>query len=517
MASKTEDALLAEAIAFAYGNEPIEPIDAPPPPRATPPPPKLWEPDLNFTQRKIFHDPAPNVFGFGEKGSGKSIAFIYKAVRHAYENDNALILFMSPNIRAGNEGVWYELETLVLPAWNDGIGLEYTESKLDNLTKDRHRWVKNRFGGWSKLLLMSIPHSSMVEARIKQMSPSMIVAEELTDCDGPEYFDFPSLQLGRRRGITGPQQYCASMNPKGPSNWVYKLLFDDHADDPDFSNYHVPITENRHRLPKGYIERLEKNLKNKPILRARLIDGEWIDMPTGEGLFKEYYIPQIHEKGDFIKGLGLLPLTGFPCIITYDLGPKWSSVTFEQCIPKKTGGSIWLIFDEVDKLGEKILYKKLAWEVMERMAFWRKRMGYEFQYIHITDESAVNQWRAGGEGSYDAWEFEKQYNRDAKEKGERPVKMLGCPKGDGSVTARVVLLQGKLFQEEVMVSALCRNTIAMLLNLEAKDDEGDMPKKGKWLHKFDSVTYGMFRTEMRGMAGVRAGQTAPRLIRCGRG
>ena len=36
------------------------------------------------------------------------------------------------------------------------------------------------------------------------------------------------------------------------------------------------------------------------------------------------------------------------------------------------------------------------------MDYWNKKLGYEFNYEHISDNSAINQWHPGGEGSYDA-------------------------------------------------------------------------------------------------------------------
>ena len=82
-------------------------------------------PDLNPTQLKIFNDPAENILGHGEKGSGKSIGFGHKAIRHAYENAGALVLIITPMIRTGNEGIWHDLETFMLPEWREGMGLEY--------------------------------------------------------------------------------------------------------------------------------------------------------------------------------------------------------------------------------------------------------------------------------------------------------------------------------------------------------------------------------------------------------
>ena len=128
-----------------------------------------------------------------------------------------------------------------------------------------------------------------------------------------------------------------------------------------------------------------------------------------------------------------------------------------QCI-RTAIKNVWIIFDECDHLRERVIYKMLAWEVIERMRYWRRRVGYSFQYCHITDESAINQWRPGGEGSFDAWEFEREFNKVLTEFGKigadgnvEPVKMLGCPQGAGSVAARV-----RTVQQAVSGGAVCQ-------------------------------------------------------------
>jgi hypothetical protein len=284
----------------------------------------------------------------------------------------------------------------------------------------------------------------------------------------------------------------------------------------EFAVYHVPVSENKHRLPTGYYDRLERILKSDPVEHRRLMLGEWIDRPTGEGLFKEYFIPSLHLKGDLMKGLGLKPIVGFPIILGYDLGQVYSSITFLQQIPTKEK-NIWIAFDEVDHLGEKILYKRLAYEVIERLRYWNKLMDYDFQTMHVTDESAINQWRPGGEGSYDAWEFEREYNRNIDITHGRKIKLLGCPKGAGSVAARVRLLQSKLYQEEFFVSALCKNLKEMLLFLESSDDDPEKPKRSKFLHKFDSTSYPLFKLELAGDVKkyLPSARVAPTLVRCG--
>ena len=531
----------AEALAMAYGVtvDDFESWDAPSPPATTPKTPgKPWYPALNPTQDDIFNDPADNVLGYGEKATGKTIGFGHKIVRHAYENEDALVLIITRSLRTGNDGIWYDLDSLVLPAWrdgnrnkdgdliDDGIGLEYTQSKLDPLTKDRHRWIRNRFGGWSKLLLMSIQHAAQVQDRVKGPAPSMVYVDELTNCEGREYYTYTSAQLGRRRKITGPQQFTASCNPEGPSHWVYKLFWEECVDekgkrDKDYSVYHVPIKENEKWLPPGYVSRLSKNLKSDPIEYARLIEGKWIDRPTGDGLFKIYFNAGVHIKGEALKRTGLMPMPGFPLVWGYDLGQVYSSVTLLQLVPTKTK-NLWLVIDEVDHLDERILYKTLAWEIIERMRYWRNcplaangGKPYPFEFMHIADESAINQWRPGGDGSYDAWEFEKEFNRVQKELGGREMKIMGCPKGPGSVAARVRLISSKLYQEELFVSALCSNAHKMLLELEADPANPENPNRSRWIHKFDSLTYPIFKLEMVGIKNLPTEQRPPTLLRCG--
>jgi hypothetical protein len=236
-------------------------------------------------------------------------------------------------------------------------------------------------------------------------------------------------------------------------------------------------------------------------------------------MFAEHYRPQIHVIGDAIKGTGLVPNPNFPIIISYDIGPMWPAITFEQLVQTESK-KLWLIFDEVDRNGVRTLYKTLAKEVIERMKYWNALVGKPLQYMHVTDESAINQWRAGGDGSYDAWEFEREYNAAVEslggDKTMRDVKLLGCPKGPGSVEARVRLLQAKLYLEEIFVSATCYGTRDMLANLQADTNDPSKPRRSKYIHRFDSVTYGMFKVEMSGQINhLQPRRVAPTLIRCG--
>jgi hypothetical protein len=214
-----------------------------------------------------------------------------------------------------------------------------------------------------------------------------------------------------------------------------------------------------------------------------------------------------------------MPKPGYPIILGYDLGQVWSSITFTQRLPTAKS-SIWQIFDEIDKEKQRILYKNLAGEVIEKMRWWRKKVGYDFQFIHITDESAINQWRPGGgiEGSYDALVFEREFNKFQQEFGEREIKLLGCPKGAGSIAGRVQLLQSKLYQDEVFISATCQKARDMLMFLEADKKNPENPREtSRYTHKFDSLTYPLWRMEINPDFRIYmpTDAVAPSLISCG--
>ena len=182
-------------------------------------------------------------------------------------------------------------------------------------------------------------------------------------------------------------------------------------------------------------------------------------------------------------------------------------MTFLQLVPTKEK-LVWMVIDEADHLGERILYKRLVQEILQKMAKWDRRMSHSFKYQHISDSSSINQWHPGGEGSYDSWDIERF--SDGK------IKLQGCPKGSGSVEARVRILQSKLFQDEFYVSAVCQNTIDTLNNLEGDDKTGIKPKRSKYIHKFDSISYPLLKMELTGARNYLPQENVrPHLIHCG--
>ena len=457
-----------------------------------------WIPGLSVTQRKIFDDPSKYILAYGERGSGKTYSLGgHKLVRHCYENFNALaLIIVGVRSQATMGGVWHKLQVEILPEWVEGIDLEHTDERQDT-QKNLYMDIKNRFGGYSRVCLISVPYGSFIKDRIKGFEPSLVFIDELTNLDTDDYFNAVVQQLGRRQGIHGPQQYLAACNPDGPSHWVYKRFFEEPYDEDgnwntDYSVYHVKIEENIDNLPKGYYDRIQEAVKTDPIEEARMVRGEWIDRPAGNAIFGPYFNNALHLKGDAKKGL--VPSKKYPIICGWDPGSVNNAIVFMQNIPNAPN-SPWIIFDELVTINKKLPYTTLIPLVMRKMKYWNRMLDFNFKYIHVSDNSAFNQYRAKT-GSYDVRDIE-QISRDKAEHFElEPIKMRAAPKFNGSVESRVRITIAKLQTESLLLSAQCTSVKKMFRNLisekQGKTYDPNLaykPKRSVYVHAFDAMSY----------------------------
>ena len=517
--------------------------------------PNGWEPDLNPTQREIFYDTTETILAYGEKGTGKSVGGLSRVVKHCYEEWNALVEILTPSIRTGQEGVGQDLDTLVLPHWRNGtwvdgkqtwpgMGLEYIPGRMDPSTKDRHWWVGNRYGGWSKILLISIPYPEAIQGRIKGPAPSMVYVDELTQCASKDYYTYTHAQINRRRNILGPQQWIASCNPEGPSHWVFKMFWEDFKEgseacqrliedgqklkyrrwpkdkmEPGISRidsvavYHVPFQENEHRLPKAYSIGLRRNLASDPIEYDRLINGKWIDRPSGDAIFKVNYGDEKHLRGNAKERTGLIPAAGFPLVLGYDPGSVNPCTSFLQAVPT-VGGDSWLCFDEVAVVAQEIPLQLVVRQILLKLQYWCEVAAHKFSVIHVADSAAFNQYR-NNTGSYDVAEFERISREIIAADPQKfsmvePIRMVECPKPPGSVEQRVRTIKDILNREnEFFLSASCPFTREMFMQLESEK----MATNGKFnpalpftprkdrrghIHMFDALSYPIYYFKLTG-------------------
>lgn len=528
----TDDELLLHTIAEE---------EAPPP--TAPKEQGSWEPLMNEGgQREVFYEETSKIIvAVGPKGSGKTDGCLNRIVRHCYENRNALALVIATTQRVASEGAGYDLVDRILPMWRDGnraslrirdkdgqlvsnpiagqlidngIGLDFTQWKLDPVTKDRHLWIANRFGGWSKVLLVSIQRATEVQKKMFSIQPSLIYIEELMNCDGEEYFSATFAQLGRRRGIDGPQIWMASMNTESPDHWTYKKLYGESVvttggrawpkdpekpgvmRDPDWAVYYIWFPENEHNLPPGYVERLNTAYKSDPILSQRMLEAKWLSYPAGAALFRHHYAPDRHLFGDSKKNTGLLPLVDWPIIVGYDPGQANTGISFMQCIPMSAESYLWTIFDELCYHGEHIPYPRLTRWLMEKMRYWCQRMDTRFIYRHISGDDATNvfQPNKGATTARDIMDYSAQIIRNDKERFAmlEPIRIIGCPKPAGSKEQRVALTMDILDEDLLAVSAACPWHINMFNQQLAAKDAPMEAARSKWQHTFDGLSYPVY-------------------------
>jgi hypothetical protein len=129
------------------------------------------------------------------------------------------------------------------------------------------------------------------------------------------------------------------------------------------------------------------------------------------------------------------------------------------------------------------------------MAYWNRRLDHKFKFIHISDNSAFNQFRAKT-GSYDVRDVEEISRGKAETFELDPIRMKAAPKFNGSVEVRVRLTIARLQADELLLSAQCTNVLKMLRNLVSvkpgKTYDPNIafkPKRSTYVHSFDAMSY----------------------------
>jgi hypothetical protein len=463
---------------------------------------KGWRPKLNPIQKKAVASKAIYKLYYGERGTGKGHGAIHEVVDYLYRNDNALGYIIVKEIGMGTEGgAWHKLKMDVMPEWEEGLGIQVVYG-TDFQTKSPYVWISNRHGGWSCAILKSMPVAEQVEMKIRGREPDIVFIDEAQALKSDTYFTSLLMQLGRRRGAKDPSKIIFVCNPEGPSHWLYIRFFLTPVDeetgtwDARYAHFHIPFSDNRENLPANYYENyVLPAVKNDPIAKARLVDGQWVDRQTGDSLFSNEFVEAVHVKGDITKNQFLLPVVGIPFIISWDPGAANTVVYFEQLVSTATAGVYLLVLDELDWVGEYTPFKNVVKEVIQKQLFWEKRMDTQFQWIHISDSSAFTMFRPNT-GSFDVKDIEKLSVEYITEHALEPrfsIKMRECPKRDFSIDARVRMIKDDLISNRLMLSAMCRRGKEMFLRMPADPDNMMVPKKKtRYVHTFDAMTYGPF-------------------------
>lgn len=464
-----------------------------------------WRPNFGPKQLEFYESTSRYCLATGERWSGKTWTALHKLVNNCWNGWNAhALIVVSVRRQATTGGAWHKLMTEVLPEWEaNQQGFWCSEQKQDSASKDLMVWLKNKWGGYSQIQLVSIPYGASLAERSRGLEVSSILVDELTMMDDPGYFTVLSQQLGRRPHIpTERQQYIAAANPTGPSSWVYKTFIEtakkeDGSPDTRYHVVHVPIGDNPDPRAQAYYENIKEATKHDPIEFQRLVLGLWIDRPSGTAIFRDHFFPNIHVKGDLAKNLLLVPKIRTPITIGWDPGDCNHGVVFMQERPV-ADRRLWIVFDEIAITGQNVSLDELVPAVMAKMNYWCATTQHDFTFQHISDKSAFNRFRSAS-GSYDHLQVER-ISRELLEtqptvypRLKKAIRFTACPKPPGSVAGRIKTLMALLAREEIFLSAKCVNLIKALEQIESEKDEPFSPSRnGGHIHVYDALTYPLF-------------------------
>jgi len=489
---------------------------------------EFWAPPLGPSQQEIFDSSARFILAHGERFSGKTWGILNKLVRHAWDNHAAhVLIIVGVKRQATSGGSWEKLNRDILPEWKENLeGFEY-DAPRQTQEKDVFVEIKNRHGTKSMFHLISIPHGGNLAARIKGVEATAVFVDELVGIGGMEYFTAIIQQIGRRVDVPIEEQfYAAATNPAGPSHWVYKLFIGggvnddgtpflggrvkpDGSFDPKFLTVHIPISENPDpRAQEYYRDFVLPAVQNDPIEYQRMVEGKWIDRPSGDAIFGSYFIPEFHVRGSVKEGTLLRPSTARGVItLGYDLGDVNSCVVLLQDRFTKDK-TLWLGLDELVNTDKPVPMERLVPMILDKMNWWCELEQFSFQFEHISDRSAFDRYRSAS-GGYDHQQVEKLSRQFLLKAPTRwpwlksPIHLRECPKPPGSVAARIKVTREMLVGERLFFSApKMPRTIDAIKMLESQKDKPMDPVRSPHLHPYDALTYALYYNVLGGAVVV---------------
>lgn len=458
---------------------------------------KKWLPSLSPRQFEAFYDDTPNLLLQSQRFTGKTWAVGYAIVKHAYDYQNALILVVAKTKRQLlTGGLMSKLGAEILPDFKRNITeFEWDGPKL-TVEKDVIFRVRNRFGSWSIIQMMSVGNDNDLTRKIKGLEASLVVVDEITLYETDSIYLHLSGTLGRRNHIPPEQQrFIGTCNPDDPDHWVAQLwsVLDEAQRDPKYRVIKFMPEDNPDPKVSAYYDRLRMALRRSPTQYKRDIEGLWVALPKGDAIYKDVFVPEVHVRGDLTANEFLHPLPGRTISVGWDPGDVNHGVIFLQEIPTQDK-ILWIAFDEVVYVGKKVNLEQLTIEVMRRMQYWCDVCDTDFYFTHVSDRSAFDRFRAQT-GSYDCLEIERHSRAHLAKfpRLKRPIHILECPKPAGSVESRTRILMDLLADEQMFISARCLSLIEAVRSITPKKDNPFVPDtRSPHKHPIDALTYPLF-------------------------
>lgn len=223
---------------------------------------------------------------------------------------------------------------------------------------------------------------------------------------------------------------------------------------------------------------------------AREYDGLWVKGHGNKGKhFSDLFSHSVHVIGDNENSMIELHSSTETLYSGWDLGSavNHAAVLMEKrLIRSQDGEREWPVFSVLDELlytDEQKTTAELGLEMLDKMRAIEDDYGRQFTWVHYSDDTAINVWRPSS-GTFDYLEILSVTDNQ--------IRLLGVPKPQGSVQARVRLLRRLLREHRFYVSASCKGVISMIENCKKGSTTRDYVEWNEHKHMFDAVSYVLF-------------------------
>jgi hypothetical protein len=430
----------------------------------------------------------------GPRRVGKTIAVADKIIRHAWENDGAVVGIIARTLRNGELGVWGDLVNTGsgrLYAWAKYAGLKISkEPSISATTKMCYFRVRNYYGGESEVQLHSLEHDHEVEQKLKGVKFSLANLVEADNFKDENVFATISQCL---RSMVVPrerQQFLLDTNPaqEGKRHWIYKRFIENKIKDHD--RIHWTIDDNAF-LTAEEKQEIHDTYANDQNKLARYYYGEWVDFVTEGTTFEDVYreethiVPTLTSERDKMEWELIDPPRESHVFHTgWDIGNL--NTAWVMGVPRSVDGEIAFdIIDEQVWLQEtKRGLSNFTEVVLEKMGYWEERRSAchgkaPVLWQHWSDTSSMNQSMTIN--GTEAMLIEKY--------SEGKIRLLPVRKGRHSVAARRDLLHRLLFEQRIVVGSNCQRVQSMLEQIRPGTGTNAIDPHSEHKHIFDALTY----------------------------
>ena len=211
----------------------------------------------------------------GSYGSAKSILCAHIAVSHCLMYPHSCVMLTRLAMPDLKETIFKEVLAHISEDLVEGV--DYTK----NTTSASVTFLKNN----SKIMSRSFKDNQY--GKFRSLRLSMIIYEEMTECDNQAPYDAMKARLNRVVEMNGKENcLIVATNPDSPGHWAYKYFhLGDEENRPLTRHVYYSVTSDNPFLPASYTDQLLQDLD--PLMARRMIGGEWIEI-SGEVVYYAY-------------------------------------------------------------------------------------------------------------------------------------------------------------------------------------------------------------------------------------